>query len=193
MMNRFSFLLASLFVVPQLLFADPSAIEQMRTVMDEVIAVVEAHPEDEQKKERIKKLRTVISPNFDFREMAKRSLGANWNKANTEQQEEFVTLFSDLLATTYLNRIANVRKGMVSLDSERVKEPKAMVKTTVTYKGETFPIDYKMLDRGERWKVYDVIIENIGLVANYRTEFAGVIRKEKFSGLLKRLRKKVEG
>jgi phospholipid transport system substrate-binding protein len=67
------------------------------------------------------------------------------------------------------------------------------VKSTVEYKGDTFPIDYKLLySEGSGWQVYDVIIENIGLVANYRSEFAGVIRKEKFKGLLERLRDKID-
>jgi phospholipid transport system substrate-binding protein len=81
---------------------------------------------------------------------------------------------------------------MVKVDSEQVESPRAVVKTTVTSKGDTFPIDYKMSLTSNGWQVYDVVIENIGLVANYRNEFSGVIRKEKFDGLMTKLRKKIE-
>ena len=80
---------------------------------------------------------------------------------------------------------------MVEIKNTQVKDPKALVKTIVNYKGDTFPLDYRMLNRDGSWKVYDVVIENIGLVSNYRNEFAGIIRKKKFSGLMEMLKKKV--
>jgi phospholipid transport system substrate-binding protein len=78
------------------------------------------------------------------------------------------------------------------VESEQVDSTRAIVKTTVTSKGDTFPIDYKLSLSNNVWQVYDVVIENIGLVANYRNEFSGVIRKEKFDGLMTKLRKKIE-
>jgi phospholipid transport system substrate-binding protein len=81
---------------------------------------------------------------------------------------------------------------MVKVESESVDPPKAVVKTVVISKGDTFPIDYKlMVGSNGKWQVYDVVIENIGLVANYRNEFSGIIRKDKFSGLMERLRAKL--
>ena len=81
---------------------------------------------------------------------------------------------------------------MVKVESEQVEGPKAVVKTVVLSQGDTFPIDYKMMYRDNGWRVYDVVIENIGLVANYRNEFSGIIRKDKFSGLMEKLRAKVK-
>jgi phospholipid transport system substrate-binding protein len=81
---------------------------------------------------------------------------------------------------------------MVKVESENVEPPKAVVKTIVISKGDTFPIDYKLIQKeGGSWQVYDVVIENIGLVANYRNEFSGIIRKDNFSGLMEKLRAKV--
>jgi phospholipid transport system substrate-binding protein len=81
---------------------------------------------------------------------------------------------------------------MVKVESENIESSKAVVKTVVLSKGDTFPIDYKLMLENGQWRVYDVVIENIGLVANYRNEFSGIIRKDKFPGLMERLRKKVE-
>ena len=172
--------------------ASPSALSEVRKTLDEVVLVVEGFPGDNNKKIRREKMREIIQPRFDFDEMAKRSLGSNWQVATPDQQSEFVKVFSDLLASTYLNKIETVKKDQVSIDSENVDFPKSVVKTTVKHKGDTFPIDYKLLNTSGSWRVYDVVIENIGLVANYRNEFAGIIRKEKFAGLLERLREKVK-
>ncbi len=164
---------------------------EMQETIDELVKIVNKYSGDAQIDERRKNMRLVIEPKFDFDEMAKRSLGAKWKTITPAQQKEFVSLFSELLAKTYLARIENVEEGMVTIKEEKIKFPKALVKTTVDYKGDLFPIDYKLVNKtGETWRVYDVIIENIGLVANYRNEFAGIIRKEQFSGLLERLKEK---
>lgn len=169
---------------------DASPLKKVSSTIDKVVEVVQAHPGNAQVDERRQKLRQLLDGRFDFEEMAKRSLGTNWTKINSAQRQEFISLFSDLLARTYLSRIDSIEPGMVSIDSERVQDDKAIVRTTVRYKGDTFPIHYRLLNDAGEWKVYDVIIENIGLVANYRNEFAGILRREGMNGLLQRLRDK---
>lgn len=164
--------------------------EEMQATLDRVVDIATSLRGDSNKSARRAELRKVIAPKFDFREMSMRALGAHWREVTPEQQEDFVSVFSDLLAKTYLERIETVERGMVKIDGDSVDGQKAVVRTSVTSKGETFPIVYKLLDREGTWKVYDVVIENIGLVANYRNEFAGIIRREKFDGLLERLRVK---
>lgn len=185
-----------LFVRAGALRAEGSAViapkQEVQSTVDDIVKAVATFPGEEKSHERRSKLRAIIEPKFDFEEMAKRSLGANWNDISSEQQTEFVRVFSDLLAKTYLNRIENVRSDMVKVDSELVRDSQAIVKTTVTDKGSSFPIDYKLLRKEAAWRVYDVVIENIGLIANYRNEFSGIIRKEKFEGLLRRLKEKME-
>ena len=122
--------------------------------------------------------------------MSKRSLGPTWNLVTPAEQEEFVKVFSELLAKTYLARIEFIEPNTVKIESEQVTEPKALVKTMIHHKGDIFPLDYKLVNVDKVWRVYDVVIENIGLVANYRNEFAGIIRKEEFSGLMRRLKEK---
>ncbi len=165
---------------------------EMQKTIDDIIAIAEANQGDAAKTVRREKLRTLINPKFNFAEMAKRSLGPNWNEITPEEQKDFTTVFSELLARTYLSKIETVKPGMVKVESEQVDSTRAIVKTTVTSKGDTFPIDYKLSLSNNVWQVYDVVIENIGLVANYRNEFSGVIRKEKFDGLMTKLRKKIE-
>lgn len=165
---------------------------EIEKTLSDILDIVEKFPQDAQTSERRGKLRELINPRFDFSEMAQRSLGANWKDITPEQRKEFVDLFSNLLAKTYLSRIETVKRGMVKVKDESIDFPRAEVKTLVTNKGDTFPINYKLLNREKNWKVYDVIIENIGLVANYRTEFAGIIRKDTFDGLLKMLREKTQ-
>ncbi len=170
---------------------DPTgALNEVKSTIDEVVKVVEELPGEDKTAARREKLRLVINPRFDFAEMAKRSLGAAWNDCTPEEQGEFVKIFSNLLAKTYLERIENIKPGMVKFDGEESHPPKSVVKTSVQHKGDTFPIDYRLYNKDGEWKVYDVIIENIGLVSNYRNEFAGIIRKEKFSGLMEKLRAK---
>lgn len=167
-----------------------SALSEVEITIEEIIKINEKLPGEDKQKERRAKLREVIEPRFDFKEMAKRSLGPQWNQCTEQERSEFTDVFSELLARTYLSRIEYARANMVKFDGQNVKEDKAVVKTMVTHKGDTFPIDYKLLQREGQWKVYDVVVENIGLVANYRNEFAGIIRKEKFAGLMERLREK---
>ena len=170
--------------------AEISPRSKVQETLNELVKITTALPGENNRKERRDQLYKVISPRFDFREMAKRSLGAQWKKCNDAEREEFVDIFSDLLAKTYLNKIENIRSDTVRITGEKIKEPKALVYTMITYEGDEFPVDYKLMHRENSWMVYDVIIENIGLVNNYRTEFSGIIRREKFSGLMKRLREK---
>lgn len=176
----------------------PSPLAEVTETIESIVDTVEEFPGDSLTKQRREKLREVINPRFDFREMAKRSLGSAWSTAPDGEREEFVHVFSDLLARTYLNHIETVKRGMVKVLSEDITQSssdesgpkKAIVKTEVTNKGSTFPIVYKLALTDSGWRAYDVVIENIGLVANYRNEFAGVIRKEKLSGLIVKLKEK---
>lgn len=177
-------------------FADQNSPKiEINGTINQIVDTVTKFPGDTGAKDRRDKLREIINPRFDFSRMAQLSLGANWNEITAEDQKEFTAVFSDLLAKTYLSKIETVKPGMVSVETETLDSTgqKATVKTLVTNKGDVFPIDYKLLNNSGEWKVYDVVIENVGLVVNYRNEFAGIIRKEKFSGLMQRLRDKSKG
>ncbi len=173
-------------------FALDKASNTVRTTVDEIKRVVEQNKGKLTDKQIDKKLFTVISPLFDFREMSRRSLGAKWKHASESQRLEFVDLFSDLLATNYIKKIReNVEKSSFKVDSEQSTSPKtSVVKTLVDYDGQEATIDYRLRVKKDAWKVYDVIIENIGLVTNYRREFGSIVDKDGISGLIEKLREK---
>lgn len=192
-LKRIALLAALIFSTSAACFAEsPSPKAEIQKTIDSIISTVQANPGDAGKGPRRQKLREIINPKFDFDEMSKRSLGSNWVDITPAEQKDFTTVFSELLARTYLSKIETVKPGMVKVESEQVDGTKAIVKTVVLSQGDTFPIDYKMMYRDNGWRVYDVVIENIGLVANYRNEFSGIIRKDKFSGLMEKLRAKVK-
>lgn len=179
-------------LIPFFLFAtEKTPTQTVETALDEIVGIVNSAKESAITEKRHEIL-GIVERVFDFEEMAKRSLGTNWKACTAEQQKEFVSVFSDFLANTYIDRIDEVKPGMVDIESEKIIQDKALVRTKVKLKEETFPIDYKMLDRndGAGWQVYDVVIENVGLISNYRNEFAGIMRKEKFEGLINRLKEK---
>lgn len=185
-----SILLSSLFFCSSLAFAETPK-EVITSTVDQLVKIVEQNPGAVNLTKRRDLMFDVINPRFDFAEMSKSALGRFWLECTPQEQSEFVKVFSDLLAKTYLDRIDSIEKDVVKVNSERVNKNRGLVKTTVNYKGDIFPIDYRMVEKDGQWKVYDVVIENIGLVNNYRNEFSGIIRKEKFSGLMVRLREKL--
>ncbi|MGI6524418.1 MAG: MlaC/ttg2D family ABC transporter substrate-binding protein [Bdellovibrionota bacterium] len=185
----FSLIGALFFSGSTVLAETPKAIIQ--STIDKLVQVVETLPGQANAAKRREEMRTVITARFNFAEMSKSSLSRYWKDLTEAERQEFIEVFSELLAKTYLDRIDSIERDVVAVNSERISKARAIVKTTVTYKGDVFPIDYRMVQKDGEWKVYDVVIENIGLVNNYRNEFAGIIRKEKFSGLLLKLKEKL--
>ena len=157
-------------------------------VLQDAVTAGEGKPEAEVDQN----LRKILTPVFDFGEMARSSVGANWSKGTPDEQKEFVDLFSELLARTYLKRIKeNVKEADYKLIHDTINGERSLVKTTVIDKGDKIKIDYRMVLKEGKWRVYDVIIEDVGLVTNFRNEFGAIVRKEGFSGLVQRLRDKV--
>ena len=164
----------------------------LEQVIDDVIIVNTKLSGKENQGLRRAKLYDTIAPYFDFNEMSRRSLGAHWSKTSTSEQDEYTDAFSRLLSATYVRRIDQVDSDIIKFDGEKIVGKKALVKTRVEGKQDSFPIIYKLINKDGTWRIYDVIIENIGLVANYRNEFAGIIRKHSMQGLIDKLAKKVE-
>ncbi len=169
----------------------PSPADTLNGVYEEVRAIVAAEKGKVPEEKINNKLRGIIAPMFDFEELTRRSLGAAWRQGTPEQQKEIVFLLSDLLARTYLKRITRgVELISVSTISEKVEGDKATVFATVIAKGLPVSTMARLHFTKGGWKVYDVAVEGIGLVTNYRNEFPGIVRKEGFEGLLGRLREK---
>jgi phospholipid transport system substrate-binding protein len=143
--------------------------------------------------ERRALLRKAVDERFDYEEMSKRTLGMHWQKRTPEERKEFVTLFSDLLERSYVNKIESYSDEPIEYLQETIEGEYALVKTKITTKGNTeVPIDYKLLRKGGQWEAYDVVIEGISLVNNYRSQFNRIIRTQSYEELVKRLRNKQE-
>jgi phospholipid transport system substrate-binding protein len=170
-----------------------SAREQVQSAIEKATAILNdpSLKSDAKKSERIERLRQVIFPKFDFAEMAKRSLGANWQRRTPAEQQEFVKLFRELVENSYIDNIDAYNGEKVNIVGEKEEKDFAQVNTKiVNNKGEEFSVDYRLLQSSGDWKIYDVVIENISIVNNYRSQFNRVIAKTSFEDLLQKLRDK---
>ena len=129
---------------------------------------------------------------FDFREMAKSSLGKNWNNITAEERDRFVKLFSSLVKKRYIGKINDYTDQEIVYTKQLIKKDRAMVYSLIIDKGTEIPIIYKLKADQEKWFIYDMKIENVSMVLNYRRDFDSVIRKEKFAGLLERITEQLE-
>ncbi len=171
------------------------ATDQIRETADAVIAVLNNKElkKPENKLKRRKQLREIVDKRFDFAEMAKRSLGLAWNKRTPEEKKEFVSLFSDLLEDTYIRKIERYEHEKVIYTGERVEGSYAAVRTkVVTDQGVEIPVEYRIFKKGTKWEVYDIIIEGVSLVNNYRSQFSSIINSDTYAGLVKKLKEKVK-
>jgi phospholipid transport system substrate-binding protein len=146
---------------------------------------------DEHKESRREKIMAIAARGFDFTEMSKRVLGKTWKNINQQQRHHFEELFTKLLENAYIGKIEGYSGQEIIYMGERIKGKKAAVSTVVKNSGtEPFPVSYVMLDNGNGWQVYDINIEGVSLLRNYREQFKSILRKEKFDGLVKVLAEK---
>ena len=143
----------------------------------------------EAKKDRIWE---IIGTVFDYDELSRRALGRNWKKLDASQQKEFTDLFSRLLGNIYLGRIIAYTDEKVVFDKEKMlAEDKAEVQSRIVTASKEIPLNYRLILKGGEWRVYDVAVEGISLVRNYRTQFRDIFKKKSPEDLLEMLRKKV--
>lgn len=167
--------------------------EQIRASVDRIVAILK-NPQlksPAKTKERRDQLRQAISSRFDFAEMARRSLGSQWRRLGPQERQEFVRLFTDLLERAYLDRIEGYSDEKFAYVRENLDRNYAEVQSRiVTNKGEEFSLNYKTLLVNGEWKVYDVIVENISLVNNYRSQFTRIIANSSYEELVRRMKEK---
>jgi phospholipid transport system substrate-binding protein len=167
------------------------ATDQIKPQIDRVIATLEnpALKGDDKTAERRQVLRGITDGVFDWTEMAKRALGRHWAGRTPTEQQEFVALFRELLERAYVAKIERYSGEPVAYVGEVADGEVTTVRTKITTRqNQEVPIDYRMFRDGERWRVYDVLIESISLVNNYRTQFDGIIKTSSYEELVKRLK-----
>lgn len=143
--------------------------------------------------ERRAAVRKVADELFDFAEITKRALGRHWQARTATERDELVQLFADLLERSYISRIELYSGEQIAYVGETLDTGQAVVRTRiVTRQGTEIPVDYRLLARGRSWQVYDVLIEGVSLVANYRSQFDKILQSRNYPELVKRLRAKLE-
>ena len=167
--------------------------DQLKTSVDRVIRLLEdpTLKTDAKVKERRAAIRKEAENILDFQETAKRALGPHWQRISEREQQEFVSLFSDLLEHAYISKIERYTGEKITYTGEAGDGDLVTVKTRfITKQGTEIPIDYRMLRRADRWLAYDVVIEGVSLVANYRVQFDKIVRTASYADLVTRMKNK---
>jgi len=169
--------------------------DQLRSQVDRVLKLLEdpALQAPDKARERRVAVRKVADEIFDFGETARRALGRHWAARTPEERDEFVRLFGDLLERSYISKIELYGGEKIQYVSDRIDGDTALVQSKLlTKNGSEVPIEYRMLKKAERWLVYDVVIEGVSLVANYRTQFNKIIQTSSFQELVKKMKTRQE-
>lgn len=167
------------------------------TVKTNVNSVIEVMRDPKFKGEagkKVKEQRIVVAADklFDFVELSKRTLGLNWNKLTPEQRKEFVELFKTILKDAYVDKITAYTDEQVNFTKEvPLSETTIEVQSVVVTKTAQIPIYYRVIKKDSEWKVFDVVIEGVSLISNYRTQFRDILGNNPPETLLETLRKKV--
>ena len=167
--------------------------DQLRGSVDKVLKLVgDPASRRDVSRERRATLRKIADDIFDWEETAKRSLGTHWQQRTPAERDEFVRLFADMLERSYMSKIESYDGEKIGYVGDTVEGDLAIVRTKFMNKqGTETGVNYKMRLRDDRWKVYDVEIEGVSLVANYRTQFNNVLRRTTYPDLVRALRTKV--
>ena len=174
-------------------------LDKIRETVEEVLSILgdETLQAPERQELRRGKLRQAVQQRFGFEEMARRALGRHWRDLSADQRQEFVALFSDLLERSYVGRIEGTGAGsQVAYPKETIDdEGFASVLTVITNRlGSQVEVEYRLLRRDGTtpWEVYEIVIEGVSLINNYRTQFNNIIHRTSYDGLVKQLRLKQE-
>jgi phospholipid transport system substrate-binding protein len=169
--------------------------DQLKSQVDRVLKTLD-DPELKKEgrgKDRRVAVRKIANDIFDFGETARRSLGRHWQARTPAERDEFVQLFSDLLERSYISKVELYGGEKIQYLGDAIDGDQAKVQTKLLTKGGSdIPIEYRMSRKGDRWLVYDVIIEGVSLVANYRTQFNKIIQTSSYQELVKKMKTKQE-
>lgn len=181
-------LLSALLVLPAVAASTPK--EDISKTVDQVLTILrDPQTKGTTRREKVSKL---VRSRFDFATMSQYTLGKYWKSASAEEQKEFIRIFSDLLEETYIGRIDAYSNETVNYGAESIEGDRAEVKTSVHEGNVDIPIDYRLTQKNGEWFVYDVLIEDVSLVKNFRSSYGEIIRKEGFAKLLEKMTTKLK-
>ncbi|MBN1932256.1 MAG: ABC transporter substrate-binding protein [Desulfobacterales bacterium] len=171
-------------------------LEELKKPIDQVIGILRdpQYIDDAQKKLQHDKIWKIVRGVFDFKEIAKRTLARNWLIFTVQERKEFTDIFAEFLGDIYIEKIQGEyhNEQVVYLEQEMITASKAIVKTKILRETLEIPMDYRMLMGNGNWKIYDVNVEGVSLVKNYRTQFSETLLNETPAQLIERLREKIK-
>jgi phospholipid transport system substrate-binding protein len=171
--------------------------ESVQVTVNSILDVLRdrALTKPDKKEERRSRIDTLIRERFDFQEMSQRSLAKHWKGRTEAEKAEFVSIFSDLLISSYIGKIETYTDEKVTYDNEELKGKGryGVVSTTIVTKDVNIPIDYKVILKGDKWWVYDVVVEGVSFISTYRSQYNKVIIKESYSALIDKMKEKLNG
>ena len=165
--------------------------DQLKASVEQILKVLEdpALKAEARAKDRRAAIRKEAESVFDFTETAKRALGRHWQSLSEKDREEFTGLFTDLIERAYISKIERYSGERIAYAGEAIDGGLATVRTRfVTKQGTEVPIDYRMQQRGDRWLVYDVSVEGVSLINNYRTQFDKIIQTSSYAELVRKMK-----
>jgi phospholipid transport system substrate-binding protein len=162
---------------------------QLQETMERVLELTQTFRSRQDFLDNKTRLKEIILPRFDFAEMARRSLGTRWSTL-AGKEAEFLTAFIQFAEGSYMNALSSYRGEKMIYGRERIDMDFAEVETQVVGQAEPVPITYKLHLVGTEWKVYDVIIDQISLVSNFRSQFGRILQTASIDELMRRLRDK---
>lgn len=162
----------------------------MRSTFDQVLVIVRKPASETNADHRYQEIWDVLYSRFDPAEMARRTLATHWKDRSPEEREEFIDLFVQLLFNSYVKKVEDYLSDTVEWSHERIRGIHAEVRTKILNKGKSLSVDYRMIQSAAGWRVYDVVIEGVSLVRNYRTQFHRIITASGYGALVDLMRKK---
>lgn len=171
-----------------------SATDAMKLTSEKVILVLNDDDlkQPERAWERRQRLVETVGQRFSYEEMSKRSMGEHWHKLSEQQKQEFVTLFQTLLCKSYINKIEGYAGEQVEYLGERLANGYAEVRAKLVSAKNEFALDFRLLERGGEWVVFDVVVDGISLISSYRGQFARMLRVLSYDDIMSRMREKAD-
>lgn len=194
--KKFIFFSCVLFLVVAAVpsFAKGEALSAVQAGVEGLLAILKDQTlrQPEKKTERHNTILQYICGQFDFAKMSELVVtGTEWGRQSEAERHRFTDLFSQLLEHAYVGKLENYTDEKVEFIRERMQGERGIVYTTILHQGQAIPLHYTVYAKNGKWLVYDVNIEGVSLVRNYRTQFQPILRNEGFNGLVKKMKEKI--
>jgi phospholipid transport system substrate-binding protein len=170
------------------------ATEQIKETTDKIIAILSnpALKAPDKTSEKIRMLRNAVDERFDWAEMSRRTLARHWAKRNDKEKKEFIELFGKLLERTYMDKVGDYAGERAIYKDEKIDGDYGVVDIIVVgHEDRKIPVMYRVKKKGKDWYIYDVSVEGVSLINNYRTQFNSIILSSSYEGLIEKIKTKI--